>query len=106
MTPRRRTADGVVALLALGVWLLMPPVISLFVGPERLLGVPVLVVYLFGVWLAFILATMMLSRRLPRTRDDAPGRLPPLAERPGERAGERAGEGAGDRPAERPEAHG
>ncbi len=97
MTPRRRAADGVVALLALGVWLLMPPVISLFVGPERLFGVPVLVVYLFGVWFAFILATMLLSRRLPRIRDDAPPRLPLPVESAGEPRAERPAESQGGR---------
>lgn len=54
------------ALVAFGTWLLMPPAIALFVGTESLFGVPLLVLYLFGVWLALIAGAALLSRRLPR----------------------------------------
>lgn len=78
MRPSRKGSDSVLALLVLGIWLLMPPAISLFSGARSLLGVPLLVIYLFGVWLGLIAATAWLSRRLPRGE----GRLPGLPRRP------------------------
>ncbi|SMF55329.1 hypothetical protein SAMN06265365_11948 [Tistlia consotensis] len=80
MRPLRRGGDSVLALLVLGIWLLMPPVISLFVRPAELFGVPVLVLYLFGVWLLLIVGTAVLARRLPPDQ----GHLPGLPRRPDE----------------------
>ncbi|MEX0760432.1 MAG: hypothetical protein WD100_12705 [Tistlia sp.] len=77
MRTARRGGEGMLALLALGLWLLMPPVISLFVGPYSLFGIPVLVLYVFGVWLALILATALLARRLPRGERRLPDLPPP-----------------------------
>lgn len=61
-TPRVRDAATVLPLLA--VFLLMPPVITLFSGAHSLAGVPLIVVYLFGVWLALIIGAALLARRL------------------------------------------
>ena len=61
-TPRVRDAAVVLPLLA--VFLLMPPVITLFTGPQTVAGVPLIVVYLFGVWLALIVAAALLAWRL------------------------------------------
>lgn len=66
MIGSRSSTDGVLALVALGLWLLMPPIIRLFVGPGVLFGLPLLVLYVFGVWLLLILGTWLLARRLPR----------------------------------------
>lgn len=78
-TPRLRDAASL--LPALAVFLLMPPVITLFTGAHTLGGVPLVVAYLFGVWLALIVAAALLARRLgPRSEppsappDDAPTR--------------------------------
>ena len=68
MRRSERSSDAVLALLALGVWLLMPPAVRLFVGADSLFGVPLLVLYLLGVWLLLILGTALLARRLPRER--------------------------------------
>lgn len=83
MRADRKSGDGVLALLAFGLWLLMPPAISLFVGPFSLFGIPALVLYLFGVWLALILGAALLARRLPRAENQrrslgqvSPGQLP------------------------------
>ena len=73
-TPRQRDAASL--LPALGVFLLMPPVITLFAGTHTWLGVPLIVAYLFGVWLALIVAAALLARRLapPSAQDPAPPR--------------------------------
>lgn len=46
-----------------GVVLLMPPLLNLFGGLLSPLGVPVEVLYLFGVWLLVIVGAVLLSRR-------------------------------------------
>lgn len=61
-SPRLR--DAAALLPALAVFLLMPPVITLFTGAHKIAGVPLIVAYLFGVWLALIVAAAMLARRL------------------------------------------
>lgn len=59
-----RLRDAAALLPALAVLLLMPPVMTLFTGAYKLGGVPLIVAYLFGVWLALIVAAAMLARRL------------------------------------------
>ena len=64
--PRLRDAASVLPLL--GVFLLMPPVIVLFAAPVLVGGVPLIVVYLFGVWLALIVCAALLARRIEHRR--------------------------------------
>lgn len=64
-----RDAAAVLPLLGLFAW--MPPTIGLFAGWGHVLGVPLIVAWLFGVWLALIAAAFWFSRRLDS--DDAPG---------------------------------
>lgn len=61
-TPRLRDAASLLPVL--GAFLLMPPVITLFTGTHRVWGLPLIVAYLFGVWLALIAAAALLSWRL------------------------------------------
>ena len=61
-TPRLRSAAALVPLL--GLALLLPPLIALFVAPVRVFGIPLIVLYLFGLWAALIGAAGWLSRRL------------------------------------------
>lgn len=49
----------------LGVVLLLPPLLNLFQDLRTPYGVPVEVLYLFGVWLLIIAAAVLLSRRRP-----------------------------------------
>ena len=73
-TPSPRLRDAAVVLPLLGLFLLMPPVITLFVRPAEVAGVPLIVAYLFGVWLALIGCAALLGRRIaPDTAPD-PGR--------------------------------
>ncbi|MHA6299269.1 hypothetical protein [Devosia sp. CAU 1758] len=53
-----------------GFLLLVPPVAHLFNHDFRIGGVPQIVVYLFGVWLALILGTVLLTRLLEPDRQD------------------------------------
>lgn len=59
-----RVIAAAVLLPCIGVFLLMPPMIGLFAVPRDLAGIPLIVVYLFGVWLWLILCAALLSRRV------------------------------------------
>jgi len=61
--PRVRDAAALLPVLALVLF--TPPVVTLFAAAHAdLSGVPLIVVYVFGTWLALIAATAWLSRRL------------------------------------------
>ncbi len=59
-----RLRDASVLLPLIGVFLWMPPLISLFAVDRQLFGIPLVVVYLFGVWLALIVCALWISRHL------------------------------------------
>lgn len=66
----RRLRDAAL-LLPLGCTLLfLPPYISVFDQDVAVFGVPLLHVYLFGVWLGAIVLTAALSRRLARSMEE------------------------------------
>jgi hypothetical protein len=48
-----------------GFLLLVPPLVQFFNHDGLLAGVPQIVVYLFGIWLALIVGTVVLTRYLP-----------------------------------------
>ena len=75
---RARQAAGVLPVL--GLFLLIPPVIGLFAAPVDVAGVPLVVVYLFAVWLGLALAAALLGRflELPAPPGD-PAEPPPPA---------------------------
>jgi hypothetical protein len=52
-----------VALFALGTVLLSWPFLTIFNQPRAVLGIPLLVLYLFGVWALMIVALFLVSRR-------------------------------------------
>lgn len=68
--PRVQQAAVVVPLAAL--LLFMPPFISLFAAPVDVFGIPLVVLYLFGVWGALVALTWWLARRLATGGDSAP----------------------------------
>ena len=69
--PSRRTRDLAFIVPLLGVILMMPPLVGLFARPGAgIAGVPLIVVYLFGLWLALILAALILARHLGKAEDD------------------------------------
>ena len=55
MTRPGATRERMLALFALGVLLFNPPILSLFSTDGFVAGIPVLYLYLFAVWAAFIL---------------------------------------------------
>lgn len=68
--PSRRWSDLSVIAPIFGFLLLIPPVIGLFVTQSTVFGAPVVVVYIFGVWLGLIALAAMLARKLSRQADD------------------------------------
>ena len=71
--PSRRLSDVAVIAPMLGFVLLIPPVIGLFATDATVFGAPLVLVYLFGVWLGLIAVAAVLSRRLARKhRNDTP----------------------------------
>ena len=50
--------------------LLLPPFILVFAAPALVAGVPLIVIYVFGVWAAVILGAWLLARRHARASDD------------------------------------
>ena len=55
-----------------GFLLLVPPLVHLFNHDFRFMGAPQIVVYLFGVWMALILGTVVLTRHLEPDRSGQP----------------------------------
>lgn len=67
---RRKVVGGMFVLTVAGFLLLVPPLVHLFNHDFRIGGVPQIVVYLFGIWLALILGTVLLTRPLQPDRQD------------------------------------
>ena len=65
--PSRRARDLALIVPLFGSFAPMPPLAGLVAGSEyAIAGVPFVVVYLFGLWLALIVAAFVLARRLRR----------------------------------------
>lgn len=58
--------DVAAALPFAALVLLMPPIILIAAVPARLAGVPLIIVYIFGVWAAIVLAAFLVARALAR----------------------------------------
>lgn len=71
------------ALTLSGLVLFMPPLVLLFMTDRVLFGVPVVYLWLFGVWLALILAGRVLARRLDRVARGTPKPAPKSVRRTG-----------------------
>jgi hypothetical protein len=57
-----QTGDRLMGLFLLGVLALSPPLLAVFRAETRVFGIPVLFLYLFGVWAAFILCLALIIR--------------------------------------------
>ena len=62
---RQKARDASLAVTVFGALLLLPPILPFFDRSVTVGGVPLIVVYVFGVWLALIVLAWALSRRLP-----------------------------------------
>ncbi len=69
MSRNRRTRDAAFVLPVVMLLLLMPPYLQVFDQQSFLAGIPLLHVYIFSVWLAGIVVTAWLSRRMVMTSD-------------------------------------
>ena len=74
--PRVQSAAVLVPLAAL--FLLMPPFVLLFTTPRMVCGVPLSVLYIFGVWARLGAVTCQVARRLgaPPPEPGAPAEPP------------------------------
>ena len=68
MVDRRKLQNIALALPLFGAAMILPPVVLVFAPDVRVFGTPVIVIYLFGIWLCFILTTFFLSRRLKQSQ--------------------------------------
>lgn len=73
---KARVRDAARVLPFVGLFLLLPPVIALFAGQAAVAGVPLIVVYLFGVWGALVAGAALLARGLEPDDGDADGQGP------------------------------
>lgn len=63
--------DAAVLLPVAGAILLLPPFIFVFAAPAFVAGVPLIVVYVFGVWMSLVLGAWLVARRRAREPDSA-----------------------------------
>ena len=78
MQAQSRRRELLIALFLLAVLLLTPPLLIVFNQPTRLLGVPLLYLYLFVVWAVLIaLVALAVERRdVADALDDADSEVP------------------------------
>ena len=62
---RQGARDAAAVLPFIATFLLLPPIILIFGAPMLVGGVPLILLYIFGVWAAVIMAAFFLARRLP-----------------------------------------
>jgi hypothetical protein len=79
MKGQSRIKDIAALLPLIGSFLLLPVVLLLFSPSSSLFGIPILLIYMFTLWLALIFASRALSERLSDeaepTDTDPPNRL-------------------------------
>lgn len=63
---KSRVTEQLVALFLLGALLLLPPVLLVFDWPVRVLGLPLLYLYVFAAWAMLIALTAAIAVRLTR----------------------------------------
>lgn len=73
-----RLADRALVLMVATLLLLTPPLLEIFDRPVLLLGIPLLHIYSYGVWLAAIVCGAWLAGRLNATKDDTADDAEPL----------------------------
>jgi hypothetical protein len=77
-----KAPDAAVVLPVFGAILLLPPAISLFAAPVEVWGVPLIVLYVFGVWAGLIGCAALLARRLDSPLSPQPAETETPADRP------------------------
>jgi hypothetical protein len=71
----KKARDAILVLTVAGALGFLPPVLPFFDRPVIVFGMPLIVVYVFGAWLALIVLACWLSHSLPRhvVRETTPG---------------------------------
>lgn len=67
---RKRIADLAILAPVFIFFLLVPPLIGLFATSATVFGAPLILVYLFGVWLIAIVLASLLARMVRRLEND------------------------------------
>ena len=71
---RGKLISAALLLTIAGILLIMPPLTLLFQWQQRIFGVPVLIIYIFVVWIGLVAGTRALAHRMPPdTPPDDPG---------------------------------
>ena len=68
-----RARDAALILPAFGALLFLPPLVGVFATDARILGVPLIVVWLFAAWGLLIFLAWRLARRLGRIMAEGEG---------------------------------
>ena len=75
MPAERRSRENMVILFVVGLLVLNYPLLSLFDRMKSVLGIPLLFLYVFVMWLAIIVLTAMVVERAERRGDERPGSM-------------------------------
>ncbi len=62
----RKLRDAALLLPVFGAFLLISPLITVFTGATTVFGLPLVFVYIFGVWLGLVLLARAMARRLDK----------------------------------------
>lgn len=65
----RNVRDAAAILPVAAIFLLLPPVILIFSAPVLIAGIPLIVLYVYGVWACLILIALLVALRV----EDADG---------------------------------
>ncbi len=68
-----RAGDRLIAVFLLGVVALLPPVLLIFNRPERVLGVPILYLYVLVAWSLIIALSAAIAGHLGADENETPG---------------------------------
>lgn len=76
-------SDSAIGLPLIGIILVLSPFAYVFAVDGRILGVPVIVAYVFGSWLALILAARAIAARMLRSAEGGDPQRAPRPRSPG-----------------------
>lgn len=65
-TRKRKLREGALLLPVFGAFFLVSPLITVFTGVTTVFGLPLIFVYIFGVWLGLVLIARAMARRLEK----------------------------------------
>ncbi|KQZ13384.1 hypothetical protein ASD44_04310 [Mesorhizobium sp. Root554] len=65
------TRDAATLLPVAAAFLFLPPFLFVFIAPARVAGIPLVLIYVFGVWAAIVFSAWLLARRHARMAEGA-----------------------------------